>query len=48
MVTDTDQTDLSAWNGAPVISLSDGKIIGVMQATNQSTAVMSIPESIVK
>lgn len=45
VLTDTGDDDLSAWNGAPVMSLADGHIIGVLAATEQGTAIIPIPSA---
>lgn len=41
--TDDGGDDLSAWSGAPVMSLNDGSIIGVLTTTEQGTAMIPIP-----
>lgn len=43
LVADEDSADLSAWNGAPVVALSDGRIIGLLMTTEQGTAITPIP-----
>ncbi len=43
VVTDRNDTDLSEWSGAPVMSLTDGCVIGVLMVTEQGTAVVTIP-----
>jgi len=47
LVSDNSNADLSAWNGAPVVSLSDGRVIGVLITTEQGTAVARIPAALV-
>ena len=40
------QGNLSAWQGAPVVSLSDGRVIGVLVLTDRGTAVTPLPSGL--
>ncbi len=44
----SDDADLTAWNGAPVVAYSDGSIIGVMTTTEQGTAVVPLSSDLLK
>jgi len=38
----SDNSDLSGWKGAPVVAYDDGRVIGVLVATEQGTAVAPV------
>ena len=47
LVTDSGHVDLSAWNGAPVISLRDGRVIGILMSTDYGTAIAPITDDLI-